>query len=307
MKRQFYMMGLVTVALLICALFLSPGLLAPKHLLEIVRQATPLAIATLGQSVVMLTGGADLSIGSVITFTNIFAADLMARSNSPVVEAGVIVLLLCAGFAIGSVNGSLIHFTKMPPFVMTLGMSSIVTGAYLIYSKGAPKGRVSEFLRFVGSGRLGILPASVIVLVLVNIMMYFLIHKSTFGYKVYYVGSNPTASIFSGVKTSRIIIQSYGLSSMLAVVSGLILSGYIGIGSFKVGGDPYVLNTMAAAVIGGTTFDGGTGNMVGPVFGAVIFTFLSALLVTLGLGEPFKYIVKGLIIIAMVLSYSKRS
>ena len=136
------------------------GNVKPSHLLEVARQSVPLGITSLGQTFVILSGGIDLSVGEIITFTNIVGTDLMRGKNEAALP--VILLLLAIGALLGAISGLVIASTDMPPLVMTFGMASIVKGGYLLYSSGTPKGSVSPILRTMGAGRLGAIPISLL-------------------------------------------------------------------------------------------------------------------------------------------------
>jgi len=234
--------------------------------------------------------------------TNILAADLISSQSIRTIP--VVIFLLFLGAFIGSLNGYLISKTKIPPMVMTFAMASIVRGGYLLYSGGAPKGRVSDIIRFIGSKRIGIIPASLIVYLIIIAFVIYFFQKNKLGRSIYYIGNNEKAALYSGVPVNKRIIMIYAFSAVMAVISGLILSGYIGVGNFDIGSG-YDLNSIASSVVGGNTFNG-VGNIAGSAFGALIMTVLSSVLTSLGIAETGKLIMRGLIIIVMVTLYTNK-
>src|SRR6056297_650718 len=171
--KVFISLLLVVVVLFAISGIFNPRSLSPNHILEVVRQSAPLGITAMGQSAVILTGGIDLSVGEIITMTNIISADMMKGRNLRTVP--VVLLLLLIGALIGGMNGFMIATTNIPPMVMTFAMSSMVKGGYLLYSGGAPRGRVSPILRYIGTERFLGIPVTIIVyaLLIVAVLYYF--------------------------------------------------------------------------------------------------------------------------------------
>ena len=297
------MISLLLMVILILGIagLITPRLLQPSHLIELVRQSVPLGITAMGQSAVILSGGIDLSVGSIVTMTNILAADMIRGRDNRTLP--VILFLLALGILIGGTSGFLIAKTGIPPMVMTFAMSSIVRGGYLLYSGGAPGGRASPLLRFFGTGRLGPIPVSVIIFIILGILVVFWFKKVRTGRSIYYLGNNFQAARYAGVPVQRRLVFTYAFSAAMAVLSGLIFSGYIGVGSFEVGGEAFMLNSVASAVIGGNTFLG-IGNMAGAIPGAFIITLINSILRSLGIAVTGQHIMQGVIILVMVVLYS---
>lgn len=295
----------ITLFLVIVLLFGFNGIINPRslqfnHIMEVIRQSAPLGISALGQSAVILSGGIDLSVGEIITMTNILSTDMMAGQNSRTVP--VVAFLLILGAVIGGISGFLIAITNIPPMVMTFAMSSIVRGGYLLYSGGAPRGRVSPILRYLGSSRVAGIPVTVIFFLVLIVIVLYIFSKTRWGRSVYYLGNNSTAAEYAGVPKTARLVMIYAFSAVMAVIAGLILSGYIGIGNFDVGGDSYMLNSIASSVVGGNTFNG-IGNMGGAVIGSLIITVIESVMTTLGVAQTGKLIMRGIIIITMVALY----
>jgi ribose transport system permease protein len=284
---------LVVVALLLVARLISAGFWDPTHLLNVLRQASGLGILTLGQTMVILTGGIDLSNGMVITLVDVLAAGILNGKDNLLIP--VILLTLGLGLFIGLINGLLITKVKIPPLVCTLGMFSILKGIAYMYTGGAPKGAISPSLQFVGEGFIGPIPTQVFFLIGFFILIYVLIHRTPYGRKIYAVGGNKRAAHLSGVNPDRIIISVYMVSSILAALTGLILAGYIGTGSLNIG-DGLNFNSVAAAVVGGTLFSGGIGSVFGGMGGALFLAILISMLRFLGLPYQNQLMVQGAIL-----------
>lgn len=302
--KVFISLITILIILLLIGGSLRPGTLQPTHLLEMFRQSIPLGIVAIGQSVVVLSGGIDLSVGEIITMTNILATDMMRGKSSSTLP--VICFLLLLGGLIGGISGFIIAKIHVQPMVMTFAMASIVKGGYFLYSGGIPKGKVSEFLRLIGSGRIWEIPVSLFFYISFVAIVVFIFKKTKFGYSVFYIGNNIKAALYVGILVNKRLILVYSFSSITAVLTGLILSGYIGIGNFGIGGDTYMLNSIAASVIGGNTFNG-IGSIYGTVLGALIIIVMNSLLTSIGMAETGRLIMRGLIILIMVTMYTRQT
>ena len=303
-KREFVnvRLGITLItslfALIILSATLRPGSVTIWQMLNVSRQASALGIVVIGQSVVILAGGIDLSVGSVLTLTNILAASLMAGRN----EATLSVALLCllVGAAIGAINGFGVTRLKIPPFVMTLCTMSVIQGVYLVYSGGSPKGSAPEILREMGTGyALDVVPYATLIWIFLALVVGFILRKSVFGRAVYSVGGNAKAARLCGISVNATRMASYVISGMMASVAGLILTGYIGTGSFTIGAD-YVNNSLAAVLIGGNAIEGGRGSIWGPALGSFLMMLLFSLLTMLNLGQVGKLVAQGAIIFVVV-------
>jgi len=294
---------IVIVFLLLFARIASAAFLSPVHMLNVARQASGLGIVTLGQTIVILTGGIDLSNGMVITLVDVVAATILNGKDTLLVP--VILLSLAIGISVGLINGLLIAKAKIPPLIGTLGMFGILKGTAYVFTKGAPKGDIPPSLNFVGSGFIGPIPTQVFFWVGITILAIVVMNSTPFGRQIYAVGGNPKAARLSGVKIERVIILAYVISSTLAAIAGLILAGYIGTGSLSLG-EGYNLNSVAAAVVGGTAFSGGSGTILGSTGGALFLAILISLLRFLGLPYSNQLMVQGAIL-AIAIYFQSRS
>lgn len=289
-----YLLLLMTIGLFFLS---SQGRVSPSHLLNVFRQTAPLGIVAIGQTLVLLMGGIDLSVGTVISLVNILSTSIMNGSPDNILAGVMVSLTVC--LLIGLVNGFIIARFQMPPFLITMAMATIIQGGYYVYTKGIPRGSIPASFRFISEGWIGSVPLAGIIWVSVWIMFSFILYKTPYGRKYYITGANPRTAYLSGVSSTAITISAYVLSSLLAGIAGLILSAFIGVPSTGVG-DSYTLNSIASSVIGGTSFSGGIGSLEGTFPGVLIMVLLQSTLTILNFPEAGKSISQGLVIAVMV-------
>ena len=293
---------IVLAALIIVAYLVSPAFLGTRNFTVLLKQAAPLGILAVGQTLVILTGGIDLSVASVMASVSVLAAGLIDGQDERVVP----VVLFCLIFStlVGLANGLLVTKLKIPPFITTLGMILIVQGIRFAYSGGAPKTYIPDALRFWGRDSLGPIPMALIVWFVIVAITTFILTRTTFGRRLYATGGNARTAFLSGVNIDGIKIAAYAACSFMAGIAGLILVGYVGHADNWLG-NGYELNAIAAVVIGGTAFEGGKGSQIGTVGGVLILTVLFNLVLMLQFDEEARRIVKGLVILLSVALYSR--
>lgn len=288
-------------------LFLAVGLLNPNFLevngvLTFLRRAAPLAILTAGQLFVIVSGGFDLSQGSLVSFVVIAGALLI--DNDPTNTYWTIALLLLVGVLVGLINGLVVAYLKVPSLIATLGMLLVVRGAGLYWSGGAPRGYLTDNFRVFGRGFIEDVPLierfpyAVIVLLVFALIAYYLFHRTNFGRQLLAIGDNPLAARLSGVKVRRVRILAFVLSAVFAVVAGILVGGFGGVAVDT--GEGLELQAISAAVLGGAMLLGGRGSVPAAIFGALTLEALFNLLNLLGLPKPVRDAVQGLIIIGAV-------
>ncbi len=262
-----------------------------------------MGIAAIGQNLTILTGGIDLSIANTITFANVIAAQIMMGRDENLAAALLAVIVM--GAMVGFINGVGIHWLKIPPFIMTLGVGTVIQGVFLIYTKGAPKGNASPLLKAVcGQSFIGILSGIVVIWAVMAAVTIVLLRNTPYGRKIYSVGTNEQAARFSGIHTGRVTFSVYLISAIIAAVSGFFLVGYTGT-SFLDVGTSYNTKTIAAVIIGGTAITGGKGGYIGTIAGAIIMTILDDFLTIVNIPEAGRQIMQGVIIVLLVLIYSR--
>jgi len=289
---------LVVLLLVVVASVLSPAFLRTRNLLNVLRQAATLGVISVGQTVVVLSGGADLSQATVMTLSAVVAFKYLGGDDGMI--APVILLCLALGALVGAGNGLMISKVKVPAFLMTLGTRTIVFGLALMFTKGAPQGHTTPLFRAVlGQTYLLGIPGQVLIWAGVVLLGWLLLTKTVFGRQLYAVGANARAARLAGVRTDRVLILAYLISGALAALGGLVLGARSG-NADNVMGNGYELNAIAAVVIGGTSFAGGRGGVLGTVGGVLMMTVLQNLLNILGV-SPYAYLIAmGIVIIAAV-------
>jgi ribose transport system permease protein len=295
---------LVLLALLVVVLqIVQPGIVTPNWVSATLRFAIPLAIIAACQTLTMLTGGIDLSVAVVASM----AAYVMATTVSDVgwVAASLIALLTAA--VVGFVNGIGVGVFRVHPLIMTISMGLVVSGAVNVYSRANIVGgtRVPPEMTWLGGQTLfGFLPNSLLLFLPLAALILLGLRRSGYGRLLYAVGDNETAARLAGVRVSAVLIVLYVISGILAGVAGLLYAGVIGSATGRLV-DPYLLPSVAAVVIGGTSIFGGRGGYAGTIIGALILTVLTTLLNVLGMPEATRQILFGAIILGVAAAYTR--
>lgn len=292
---------LVLVVLVIIGSLFSPVFLKPRNIDNLIRQVAALGIVSLGQTFTILTGGIDLSVGSIISLTTCLTTGIVKGSGTLMLPVALMVILL--GISIGFINGLIITRTGVHPLIVTLGTMSIIHGGTLLYTK-VPVGSVPSWFEFPAWGNIGFIPFPIILFGLLAALGIFITHKTVLGRHIYATGSNEEAAHLSGVNTNRIKIYVYMISGGAAALTGLYLVSRMGMGDPLVG-ERYMLDSVVPVLIGGTSLAGGRGGVVGTIAGVFIFTVLSNVLNLIGISSFWQMVVKGVIIIVAVAFYWK--
>lgn len=296
------LIGLLVILTILSELA-RPGIVRPDWAGVILQAAVPLAILAGCQTLTMLTGGIDLSVGAVASMAGFVVATFIHGQG---LAAGLVVALVAA-VLVGLVNGVGVGVFRVHPLIMTLGMSLVVLGlanAWQILTLQTFTG-VADELRSLGSGRfLDVVPNSLFVFVPVTALILFGLRRSGYGRLLYAVGDNPVAARLSGVRAWQVLILLYVISALLAAVAGFLISGLTNVASVSLA-DSFVLPSVAAAVIGGTSIFGGRGGYSGTIVGALILTVLSSLLSSLGYPEAVRQVLFGAIIVAVAAAYTR--
>jgi len=281
------------VGLMAIAALLSPGFLGPVNLLNIVRQASVVGIAAVGVTLVMVTGGVDLSVGAVIVFGSVLAATIMSGQDGNIPLACGAVLLM--GLVVGLLNGTIVARWRVPSFILTLGMATAISGVTQLYTGGTAAGEVAPAFRAVFNGRIGIVPVPALIFGLVVLAGLFVQLRTVVGRRIYLVGANPRAALLSGVPVTRTRLTVFAVSGLCAALAGLVLLARSGVSS-TFAGQGFEFDALAAVVLGGTTFAGGRGGIGGTVAGVLILAVSFNLVNILGLPYAIELLVKGGII-----------
>jgi len=293
---------IILIVVFVAASIASPVFLKERNILNVIRQASILGLVAIGQTYVILTGGIDLSVASVMALMSILSANMMEGKNELVLSVSI----LCLGIAafIGLINGLLVTKIHIPPFIATLGVLLMVQGFRFVYSGGMPKGSIPENLRYFGRGLLWGFPVTVWLCILMGIIAWVILNNTLLGRAIYAVGGNPRTARLSGVKTDLVQIIVYISSGFWAGFAGLLLTGWIGLADNWLG-QGYELDSIAAVVIGGSVLTGGKGTVWGSLAGALMLAILYNIVILLGLDVDIQRIVKGLVIIGAVALYGR--
>lgn len=286
--------------LLFIALIVTPEIYSYETLFLILRQASQLGLVAIGETLVLLAAGLDLSVGGVIVLTSVTIAQFTGAADDKLIVSLLIAIVL--GVIVGLGNGFLIMKRNVPPFVATLGMLVLIRGAQLAYTKGVPSGQVPPSLGILNQS-IGPLPIAFIIWAGFNAIFAFVLYRTPYGRRVYAVGSNREAARLSGINVDRTVISVYILCSLMAVAAGIVLSSYVGYVDRYLGRG-LDLDAIAAAVVGGTAFTGGRGSLLGTMAGVLIIQILGTMTLRLGMDIQLQLAIKGLVIIAAVALYS---
>jgi ribose/xylose/arabinose/galactoside ABC-type transport system permease subunit len=278
------------VVLLAAALFV-PKFYEPGNLTTVAIQAAVLGIVAVGQMLVLLVAGLDLSVNAVLGLGAVIViSNQQGFSPLTVLEA------LAIAVGVGLTNGLLVAWRKVPPFIATFGMLIFVGGARLAYTHGQASGNVPAWLRVVGIGQLGPLPNAMLAWMVIVALTVGVLLFTRYGRWIYAVGANYQAARYAGVPTREVVVACYVVCSVLALVAGLVLSGYIGYVDQRLGTD-FNVNSIAAAIVGGTTFSGGRGNPIGTAAGAILLSILLDLVVVAGIPINWQLAVQGVVLV----------
>lgn len=278
----------------------SPAMLQGSQVLNVLQVAAFLGTVALGQTVVLLVGGIDLSVAGVVTLVNIAAAGAMDGRPERVLPAVALSLGLAAG--VGLVNGLLVAAAGVTPLIVTLATNSILFGAALVSTGGAPRGSVAPGFAQLGQGHLFGFPASALCWLALAVALVWLLRRTVYGRRLYAVGANPRAAALMGVAVGRHLVSAYVLSSLLAACGGLLITAYVGLPSLGIG-NQFLLSSVAAAVVGGTLLTGGVGGVGGTVGGALFITMLTSFTNILRVSTGTQFVLQGIIIAAAVVLY----
>jgi len=276
---------------------IAPRFLTVQNLLIVVTQVSINALLAFGVTFVIITGGIDLSIGSMVAVTGVVAAQFAHPDTYPVVVP--VVAGLITGLLFGAFNGFVITRSNVPPFIVTLGTMTIGRGLALILSKGRPVSNLSDSFNFIGGGKILGVPTLVIILIIAFVVCSVLLKKTTLGRYMYAVGGNEPAARASGIELGRVKMVVYTLCGGLAALAGILLTSRITTGQPNAG-TGFELDAIAAAIIGGTSTSGGTGTMTGTLIGALLIGVISNGLDLLNVTSYYQQVVMGIIIIGAV-------
>jgi ribose transport system permease protein len=290
------LIGLFVLCIIISVI--NPNFLTSNNLLNVLRQTSTNLYLALAMTMIIILGGIDLSVGSIMAVVGVVTTSLIALLGAPVwvaVAAGLLV-----GVLIGAVNGYVAATTIIPPFIITLATMNIARGAAYVLTDGKPVRVMSDSFNFIGSGYIGgFLPTPVLYLIILLIVCYFIMNKTKLGRHMYAVGGNAEAAKFSGINIKKVKFFAYAFSGLMAAIAGIVLASRMFSGQ-PTAGNAAELDAIAAVVLGGTSMTGGYGRIGGTVIGALIIGVLSNGLNLMGVSSFWQFIVKGIVILVAV-------
>jgi ribose transport system permease protein len=296
---------LILLALVILFSLGSDRFLQERNLVNILVQNAPIIVMTVGMTLTMLVGGIDLSVGSIAALSGAISAGLVVN-NGLSVGMGMLVGLII-GFLLGLVNGGLVVYGKLPPFVATLAMLGIARGLTLVYTEGRPISGMGEAYTYWGNGKVGTVPVPVIVWIVVVLLFWLLLKRTRFGLHIYAIGGGEETSRLAGVSVNRVKLLTYGLSGVLAGLAGLLLTARLWSAQPQVASG-FELNAIAAAVLGGVSLFGGVGSVLSAVVGALIVGVLNNGMNLLRVASYTQQIIQGVVLVLAITIdlYSKK-
>lgn len=294
--KEFIMLLILVVMVLLLSL-LSPAFAKLNNFINIFKQTAINGILAVGMGCVILTGGFDLSVGSIVGLSGVVAA-LLARGDMPVVVP--VVAAIAIGGMAGLLNGALVSYLSIPAFVVTLGTQNFIRGLAYLISGGKPVFGVSRaYERIAGTNIFGQVPLLVVYYLIIVGIFAFVLQKRVYGRHIYIVGGNAEAARVSGINVKGVKLSVYVLAGLLSGVAGMLLTSRTISGS-PLTGAGYELDAIAAVVIGGFSLSGGVGKWYGMLIGALVLSVLSNGLDILGVASYYQYLIKGIIMVAAV-------
>ena len=291
--------------LIVVACFISPEFTKYQNINNVLDECAALGMVSLGQTFVILSGGGgiDLSVASIMATVAVLTSKYTMGQNALLLPVG----LMCCGFGllVGLGNGLLITKRRVPPVMATLGTMIIVQGIRFFITKGAPTGDFPRFLSFLGKGDIGPIPVSILSLAIMAAIAAIVLNKTVLGRQIYAVGGNIDAARLAGYNTDLVKTAVYMVSGLTAAIGGLYLAGWLAILDNWVG-KGYEIDSIAVVVMGGTSFEGGRGGILGTIAGVLILAILYNLVILLGLPINIQYIIKGAVIVLAASFYVRR-
>lgn len=306
LKNPLALAAIAILLLLAAGELLSPGFASPRQIVTQLTIAALLGTVAAGQNLVILAGreGIDLSVGGIVSFGAFLAGNIMQQNDANIPSA--LIAVLASTCLIGLANGVGVTVLRIPPLVMTLGMLGVVNGLLVLLTRGVPSGRAAPLLvRVVTTSPLLGLPGILFIWGAIGVVLALVLRRTTFGLNIYAIGANETAAALAGVPVRLTRAGAFALSGLFSGVASILLLGYTG-NVFVGAGDQYMLPSIIAAVIGGTSLAGGSGGYTGTMAGAIFLVVLQSILTTLSIPPFGRQIIYGAVLLALMLMYGRQ-
>ncbi|WP_070000242.1 ABC transporter permease [Cellulosilyticum sp. I15G10I2] len=284
------------IALIVFFSIVTDSFLTSVNIMNVLRQVAIIGMCSVGMTFVILTGGIDLSVGSVIGVSAVTAATLMGGGTHPILAC---LVALVIGFVIGLINGVLINELDMFPMIATLGMMTLLRGVAYLISGGKPVYGIPKSFLFLGQGYISYFPVPVIIMAIVFIVGFIILNKTVFGRTVYGTGGNQEASRLSGVSVKKVKYKIYAIEGILAAAAGIILVSRVNSGQ-PAAGQSYEMDIITACVLGGVSINGGEGKIGGVLIGVLIMGILTNGMILMNVNEFWQWVVKGGVLLLAV-------
>lgn len=303
-KLSTYTLVLIILGLGVILSFTTESFLTMTNIMNILRQVSINGILAIGMSLVCLTGGIDLSVGSILAFSGILTAGLLNTTELPI--AVIALIAIGVGSFLGILNGYFVAYWDAPAFVVTLSMMTVARGLTYIYCDGKPISKLPEAFLKIGKGSILGIPTPAIILAIVFAVFFIMLEKFKLGRYIYAVGGNMQAALVSGINVRRILTLVYTFSGLCCGIAAVVLTARVSAG-LPTAGEGYELDAIAATVIGGTSLSGGRGKLWGTLLGALLLGMVNTGLDLLNVTSFYQKVVKGLIILGAILIDSRRN
>ncbi|MBP6062620.1 MAG: ribose ABC transporter permease [Fusobacteriaceae bacterium] len=291
------LIGLIVFSVIVATI--NPRFLSTSNLLNVLRQTSINSVIAIGMTMVILTGGIDLSVGSILALSGAFCAGLITKGVSPI---AAIIIAIVIGLVFGLLNGVLVSYAKLQPFIVTLVTMTMLRGATLIYTDGKPIPVSSggDLFDGIGGGYLFDIPIPIYIMVILFLKVGYILKNLKFGRYIYAIGGNEEATKLSGIDTRKYKTLVYGICGALSAVAGIIVTSRLS-SAQPTAGAGYELDAIAAVVLGGTSLSGGVGRITGTALGAIIIGVLGNALNLLDVSSYYQMMIKGAVILIAVL------
>ena len=307
-ERELLTIYAILGALFLIGMIFLPTFRSPRNLFNVLRQAVALGLVSVGQTLAVLVGGIDLSVGSTISLVGVYTTGLMAQYSGLGAVSLIVLAMIAISLIIGLVNSFVITRLRVAPFIATMGVGAIIQGFVLLYAK-RPGGAIAPGWDYFAEGMIGPVPFPVIFLLLLVALAYLFLRKTAAGRHVAATGGSEIIARLSGIQTGRVTAYAFMISAFTAALTGLYLTSRMGAGDPLMGGlnyERYDLDSVTAVLLGGTRLGGGKGGVVGTLAGVLLVSVLNNLFNLAGINPYIQWIVKGVIVVSAVAIYASR-
>ncbi|MDD5017493.1 MAG: ABC transporter permease [Eubacteriales bacterium] len=303
-NKTIYFCYMAAIVMYVAAMIIVPGFGVGTHVRSLMLEASLIGIMALGQTFVIISGGADLSMPWTMTGSAVLLTSLSNQKDDNIIWIILLILALCT--IVGMLNGLGVAYLKIPPMIMTLGMNSILQGALLVVLRGSTGGLAPQSIINLATGSLLGIPNLFIFWITLGFAASVLLHYSTYGHKLFALGNNEKAAYFTGIRVKRVKMMAYVISSLAPAITGILYAGRLG-QSYLGMGDSFLFLTIIAVVLGGASPMGGSGSSIGTFAGTCILIVLKSFLASANLPTSAQDILNGIVLIVAIILMSGKN